>query len=161
MTYEEVHLLYDKHASALLGYACAFLGDRAEAEDVLHQVFLNLIRENRFPVDPVPYLFRAVRNTALNVRRQQSRHMQLECQHDWFDAPKDERESALGLQAAVLRLPDEQREVVVLHIWCEMTLLEVATFLGVSPNTVASRYRYGLSKLRESLQHSEGKDGRT
>ena len=78
-----------------------------------------------------------------------------------FDVPKDERESALGLQAAVLRLPDEQREVVVLHIWCEMTLLEVASFLGVSSNTVASRYRYGLSKLRESLQNSEGKDGRT
>jgi RNA polymerase sigma-70 factor (ECF subfamily) len=119
MTYEEVRLLYENHASALLGYACAFLGDRGEAEDVLHQVFLNLMRENRSPVDPVPYLFRAVRNTALNVRRQQSRHMQLESQHDWFDAPKDERESALGLQAAVLRLPDEQREVVALHIWCE------------------------------------------
>jgi RNA polymerase sigma-70 factor, ECF subfamily len=56
------------------------------------------------------------------------------------------------LQAALLELPEEQREVVVLRIWSGMTLAEVADLSGVSLNTAASRYRYALEKLRERLK---------
>ena len=70
MNSEEVGRLYEEHASSLLGYACALLGARAAAEDVVHAVFHALIEENKPLANPVPYVFRAVRNTALNVRRQ-------------------------------------------------------------------------------------------
>ena len=52
-------------------------------------------------------------------------------------------------------LPVEQREVIVLKIWHEYTFEEIGTLLGVSPNTAAGRYRYGLQKLRASLKGQE------
>lgn len=58
-------------------------------------------------------------------------------------------ETALALQSALRTLPDDQREVIVLRVWGQMTFEEVAAVIGVSPNTAASRYRYGLAKLNE------------
>jgi RNA polymerase sigma-70 factor (ECF subfamily) len=155
---EQVRRLYEKHGSALLAYGCAVLGDRAAAEDVLQQVFLVLLREDISPIAPEPYLFRAVRNAALNVRRQSSRNVPLDDHQEWFEAPAEKKEAALGLQTAIRRLPEEQREVVVMHVWGELTLEEIATVLEISPNTVASRYRYGLAKLREALRAYEGRN---
>ena len=148
--------LYEEHGPAFLGYACALLGVRASAEDVLHEVFLRLINENKPPANPVPYVFRALRNSALNVRRQQAHHIPLEAEPAWFEAANGISESALAVQEALIALPDLQREVVVLHIWCGMTFEEIADLTRIRPNTTASRYRYGLSKLRELLQPPEG-----
>ena len=53
------------------------------------------------------------------------------------------------------RLPDEQREVVILKIWNELTFAEIATVLEISQNTAASRYRYALGALKKSLQPHE------
>jgi RNA polymerase sigma-70 factor (ECF subfamily) len=53
------------------------------------------------------------------------------------------------LQSALRTLPGEQREVVVLRIWGQLTYEEAAAVIGISPNTAASRYRYGIEKLRE------------
>jgi RNA polymerase sigma-70 factor (ECF subfamily) len=47
-------------------------------------------------------------------------------------------------------LPDDQRQVVVLHVWGELTFLQTAEVLGISSNTAASPYRYALTRLRES-----------
>jgi len=152
MSNEEVRRLYEEHAPALLGYACALLGARASAEDVLHAVFLALIDEKKPLADPVPYVFRAVRNAALNVRRQDVRLIPIENESGWFESANGISESALAVQEALITLPDVQREVVVLHFWCGMTFVEIAALTHIRPNTAASRYRYGLSKLRELLR---------
>jgi RNA polymerase sigma factor (sigma-70 family) len=151
MSNEEVHRLYQEHAPALLGYACARLGVRASAEDVVHTVFVRLIEENKPLANPVPYLFRAVRNAALNVRRQEARQIALEDEPAWFESANGTSESALAVQEALITLQDLQREVVVLHIWCGMTFAEIADLAQIPPDTAASRYRYGLSKLGELL----------
>jgi len=152
MSNEEVRRLYEEHAPALLGYACALLGARASAEDVLHAVFLALIREKKPLADPVPYVFKAVRNAALNVRRQEARLIPLESESDWFESANGISELALAVQEALNTLPDLQREVVVLHIWCGMTFVEIATLIQIPSDTAASRYRYALSKLEELLR---------
>jgi RNA polymerase sigma-70 factor (ECF subfamily) len=159
MAYDDVRQLYDRHSSALLGYASAITGERAAAEDVVHQVFLKMMKGNLLPSEPAAYLFRAVRNAALNARRNGMRHVQLDREQAWFEASGD-KETGMALQAALLQIPAEQREVVVLRVWCEMTLAEIGEILEASPNTVASRYRYGLSKLRELMRPYEAKNGR-
>jgi RNA polymerase sigma-70 factor (ECF subfamily) len=151
MNSEQVRRLYDEHAPALLGYACALLGVRASAEDVLHAVFLALIDGNKPLANPVPYVYRAVRNAALNVRRQEARLIPLENEPAWFESANGISESALAVQEALIALPDLQREVVVLHIWCGMTFAEIADLAQIPPDTAASRYKYGLSKLGELL----------
>ena len=56
------------------------------------------------------------------------------------------------LAAAVDRLPHDQREVLVMKIWNELTFAEIATALEISQNTAASRYRYALATLKKTLQ---------
>jgi RNA polymerase sigma-70 factor (ECF subfamily) len=99
--------------------------------------------------EPKPYLFRAVRNAALNHIRGQSREVELGDAGVWLESPDGSVETGLALQSALKTLPGEQREVVVLKIWGELTFEESAAIIGISPNTAASRYRYGLEKLRE------------
>jgi RNA polymerase sigma-70 factor (ECF subfamily) len=67
----------------------------------------------------------------------------------WLESPNGSTETAMALQSALRTLPDEQREVVVLKIWGQLTYEEAAAVIGISPNTAASRYRYGIEKLRE------------
>ena len=57
MNHEEVRRLYEEHGPALLGYACALLGARASAQDVLHTVFLKLMDEKDTISNPVPYVY--------------------------------------------------------------------------------------------------------
>jgi RNA polymerase sigma-70 factor (ECF subfamily) len=148
-----VRRLYELHGRALLAYACAFLHDPSEAEDVLHQVFLQLLRDGATEISSSGYLFRAVRNRALNQLRGRSREVALDAVLDgsaqWLESPSGSTETALALQSALGTLPQEQREVIVLRVWGQMTFEEVAGVVGVSPNTAASRYRYGLAKLSE------------
>jgi RNA polymerase sigma-70 factor (ECF subfamily) len=156
LTGEDVRILYDRHGPALLAYACSFVADTGIAEDIVHQVFVKVLQgETAMPEVPVAYLYRAVRNTALNARRNGFRNAPLDHATSWLVHRGGDREAALALQAALIELPEEQREVVVMRIWSGMTLEEIASAAGVSLNTIASRYRYALEKLRERLKPYE------
>jgi RNA polymerase sigma-70 factor (ECF subfamily) len=150
---DQVRRLYEQHGRILLAYACVFVADRSVAEDVLHQVFVKLLRGNaRIPDNPVAYLCRAVRNTALNLRRDHAREVSLGPEAAWLESPPGLQEVGMALEAALQTLPEEQREIIVLRIWGGMSFDEASTALDISPNTAASRYRYGLAKLREQLK---------
>ena len=150
---EAVRQLYEQHGPALLLYARSFVAERTTAEDAVHQVFLKLLRGETANLDkPLAYLYRAVRNSAINARRASARETPLDGQERWFAHRGGELEAGLALQGALADLPDEQREVVIMRIWSGLTLEEAAAATGVPLNTVASRYRYALEKLRERLK---------
>ena len=153
----EVRALYERHGPALLAYACSFVADAGMAEDLVQQVFVKLL-DGKTAVPDVPgaYLYRAVRNVALNARRNGQREAPLGSESAWFVHQGGDREAALSLQSALAELPAEQREAVIMRIWSGMTLEEIAAATGVSLNTAASRYRYALGKLRQRLK-PEGK----
>ena len=147
---DDVRQLYERHGPALLAYASALLRDPSAAEDVVHQVFLRLLRKRvAMNGEPAPYLFRAVRNTALNHIRGQSREVELADACVWLESPDGSVETSLALQSALNALPAEQREMVVLKTWGQLTFEEAATVVGIPANTAASRYRYGIQKLKE------------
>ena len=145
--------LYDQHGPALVAYARSFVMDTAAAEDVVHQVFLRLLSaEIEMPDVPVSYVYHAVRNAALNARRNGQRNAPLDPELSVFKHRGGNMEAALSLEKALGELPEEQREVVVMRIWSGLTLEEAAAATGAPINTVASRYRYALEKLREKLR---------
>ena len=147
---DQIRKLYEHHSRGLFAYACSFVSSFASAEDALHQVFERILRGDlEIEGEPVPYLYRAVRNVALNQIRNRSREVNLE--DTWLESPAGMELSGFELQSSLKDLPEEQREVIVLHVWGEMSFDEVAAALGISPNTAASRYRYGLSKLRDQF----------
>ena len=148
----EIQSLYEKHGSALAAYVCCRGIDFASAEDVVQHVFLKLLEGNILtPQTPVAYLYRAVRNASLNLRRNLHREVEMN-DETWLVGPHRERAEVLAVQAALRDLPEEQRETVFLRVWAGMTLQEIADTLDIPINTAASRYRYALDKLRERLQ---------
>ena len=153
LDHELVKELYDQHARVLLAYAASLLPDRQASEDVLHQVFMKLLEGGiHINGSPVPYLYKAIRNAAFNYRRDRSREVGLEQDGCWIESPRGLEDEGFVLDSALKELPDEQREVIVLHVWGQMTFEEAAAALEISANTAASRYRYGLAKLKERLK---------
>ena len=148
---DEIRKLYVQHSRGLFACACSIVSSFASAEDALHQVFERMLRGDlEIEGSPVPYLYRAVRNAALNQKRNQFREVNFE--DAWFESPSGMEQSGFELRSSLQELPEEQREIILMHIWGEMSFEEVAAALEISPNTAASRYRYGLSKLREQFQ---------
>jgi RNA polymerase sigma-70 factor, ECF subfamily len=143
----QVQALYEQHSRGLRAYACSVTTSFAAAEDAVHVVFERLLQGGtEINGSPVPYLYRAVHNAALNHIRSRTREVDLT--DAWLESPAGMEQSALELQSALRELPEEQREVIILHIWAAMSFEEISNALEISPNTAASRYRYGLSKLR-------------
>jgi RNA polymerase sigma-70 factor (ECF subfamily) len=145
----QIEKLYEELGPVLLAYARSIVLDLETAEDALHHVFLKLMASGDLPKEPRPYLFRAVRNTCFNVRRSAARQSGRPCDPPAFTAPPGLLDLLPELEAALRELPEEQREVVVLHVWGEMTIAEAARILDLPVNTAASRYRYAVLKLRQ------------
>ena len=153
----EIERAYRDHGPALLLFALAITGDRGRAQDAVHQVFLKLIADGarRQIVDMKAYLFRCVHNAVLNEIKVRQRSVPLENESAWFTPPERDYSAELSLRRALFVLPDDQRKVVVLHIWAELTFSQIAEILEISANTAASRYRYALAKLREAMSTKE------
>jgi RNA polymerase sigma-70 factor (ECF subfamily) len=149
----EIEILYRQHGSALLLLALAVTGERSRAQDVVNQVFLNLIEKGSLDraADKKAYLFASVRNAALNEGKLQTRTAPLDCDSAWFEPPDRDYVGEQNLRRALGALPDDQRQVIVLHVWGELTFSQIGELLSISSHTAASRYRYALAKLRGSI----------
>ena len=156
---DEAARLYDSHGASLYRYALMILGSREAAEDVIQQVFVAVVRgAARRADDPLLYLRTAVRNasySALRHRRVRQSAAPVSDSALLEDVPSPalpvSQEDRLALSGAICQLPPEQREVLHLHVFEGLTFKEIADATGDPANTVASRYRYALGKLRSLL----------
>ena len=150
---DTIEELYRQHGSVLLLLASAITGERSRAQDTVHQVFLKLLENGnlRHAVDVKAYLFACVRNAALNELKTRQRDVALDDESAWFASPNRDDAEELSLRRALCALPDDQRQVTILHVWGELTFSQIADLIGISQNTAASRYRYALAKLREAM----------
>lgn len=152
----EIELLYRQHGPALLLFALAITGERGRAQDAVHHTFLNLIEKSSLSraADKKAYVFACVRNAALNENKTRGRTSSLD-DSAWFDPPDRDYVGEENLRRALSNLPGDQREVIVLHMWGELTFAQIGELLSISANTAASRYRYALTKLRDSMVAKE------
>lgn len=144
--------LYDTHGASLYRYAVLLLGDPAEAEDAVHQVFATILRRPPRFDDESHYLRRAVRNECYSHLRRRKR--QREVFEGAFIEPLVEGvapEERIAVERAIRDLSPEQREVIYWHVFEGLTFQEIADTAEESINTVAARYRYALAKLRLML----------
>ena len=148
---EAVAETYDRHAVPLYRWLCAFLGSPTDAEDALQEVFVRLASGRARPErDLRAYLFVAARNEAYAILRRRQREQAINEQSiatQTLTVAPHHKESA-DLMALLQRLPLEQREVIALKVAHDLTFAEIAAMLKISPNTAASRYRYGIERLR-------------
>ena len=159
---DEVGRLYDQFGAALYRYALMMLGRHDAAEDAVHQVFLAVLRGTARLQEPEHYLRRAARNACYTRLRATGPLMVDAGTHSrpLLELVPDQGpgqpgpEDRLALEAAIARLPPEQREVLHLHVFEGMTFKEVAEATGDPPNTVASRYRYAIEKLKMTFSET-------
>jgi RNA polymerase sigma-70 factor, ECF subfamily len=153
--------LYARDGAALFRVAFALLRSRADAEDVVQEVFVGLAQA-RATLPSVcnlrAYLFTSLRHAAAKAaaRRRAARGDPLP---DALAAPKPAALPlgvAARLERALAALPTDRREVIALKIDAGLTFREIAAVLGIRANTAASRYRYALAELRDILgEHAD------
>jgi RNA polymerase sigma-70 factor (ECF subfamily) len=158
----DLEALYDAHAQALYAYLLDLTRSEADTHDVMQEVFVKLARQPHLldgVRDPRGFLLRLAHNQAIDqIRRQTTRqryHDQLAETPDSLFAPAtdpDEEMFRRTLAEALEELPEDQRAVVHLKLWVGLTFEKIAEILDLPPNTAASRYRYGLDKLRARLR---------
>jgi RNA polymerase sigma-70 factor, ECF subfamily len=143
-------LLYEAKAAELILYGRALGLSHNEAEDVLQETFLALMKREAVPTQPEAYCIRTFRNRALNYRRGLWRRLVRELESSrWFERGEGESPAEKAAMGYLARLPAEQREVIVLKIWHGCTFEGIGELLELSPHTVAGRYRYGLQKMKQ------------
>jgi len=158
----DLERLYDEHAQSLYAYLLNFTRNEADTRDLLQDLFIKLARDPAWLAgirDERAFLIRLAHNAAIDLMRR--RHVRERMKENLAVeiispfAPSgdlDEQAFRAALARALAELPPDQRTVVHLKLWERFTFEQIAEALGIPLNTAASRYRYGLDKLRERLR---------
>ncbi len=143
------------HAPKLLLVARQMARSEADAQDLVQEALVECWQRSAAGTPPLPLLFATIRRRAIDLTRREDRRVNREQTvamdeaQPWFDTGVEELEFGRILQSAMAELPPEQRQVITLKIWGEMTFVEIGEALAIPANTAASRYRYGLAELRK------------
>jgi RNA polymerase sigma-70 factor (ECF subfamily) len=160
VTHEDWKVSFSELAPGLVLFARQFVRTSADAEDIVQDAFVRFWRKEH-SIENRALLYATVRSVALDLLRRDTRRARREAnsaldveqttapQFDFDDGSQQE------LAAAVDLLPVEQREVLVMKIWNELTFAEIGHALGISQNTAASRYRYALAALKKNFVSHE------
>jgi RNA polymerase sigma-70 factor, ECF subfamily len=154
--------LYDDHAPALFAFLLNVTRNETETRDVMQEVFARLAeRPGRFDGvrDERSFLLRLAHNLAIDQSRRRIAHNNaveraaLEPADLFASTPDlDSKAFQEAVASAMGELPEDQRAVVHLKIWEDLTFAEIAETLAIPANTAASRYRYALDKLESLLR---------
>ncbi|WP_176475094.1 RNA polymerase sigma factor [Dietzia natronolimnaea] len=162
-THFDVDTAYLEHGRSIYGFARSSVGDRALAEECVHDVFVRAWRA-RHSYDPTrstqrTWLFSIARNVVIDAVRARARRA--EPVHD-VPEPATTRQSdtsrlvdRIDLQAALAQISREHREVIIAVQVDGMTYHQLSERTGVSVGTLRSRMYYGLRSVREIMEAEE------
>ena len=157
-SFAQVEAVFTAELQSLYRYACYRLGGREVAQDVIQELYLKLHKQGLSRVKNARcYLYRALSNSCTQLMRERRRieYVDVTSLRDLKAediVPSDfEQEQAL-IARLLATLPDEQSEVIRLHLHGECTFTEIAEILDIPLPTAKSRYRYGIEHLRKELQ---------
>jgi len=160
----------EAHGPRLLLFARQQTRSQEDAQDIFQDALVKLaekLRTGEFVGGQeawMPYLYTAIRRLAIDLSRRDDRRRrredtvgfeadldQRETSHPWFESEASDDETRAQLEASLKELPPKFAEVIIMKIWGERTFAEIGESLGISQNTAASRYRYGLEALQRKL----------
>jgi RNA polymerase sigma-70 factor (ECF subfamily) len=153
----EMERVYDQHGSQLFTCALAVTRSPELAEDAVHEAFCRGLRLTQEPRNLKAYMFRSVRNAAIDQLRRRSRLTSLTEEYifDSSAGPSDvaeQRQFARHVAQALLKLSDDERETIVQHLYADLTFQEIADLRERSIGTIASWYRRGIEKLKNLME---------
>jgi RNA polymerase sigma factor (sigma-70 family) len=149
---EAITQVWDEQSAALVLYARQWCDS---PEDVVQDAFLLLVRQTPAPENPVGWLYRVVRNRAINASRLSGRQARREAaagaDRSWFEPAERGQLDADAATEALRGLPPDQREAIVARLWGGLSFDEIARAAGVPLSRVYRSYQQGLVALRERL----------
>lgn len=153
--------LYDNINVSVYSYALSILKNRADAEDVLQDTLLEIWRSApnyKSMGKPMAWIITIARNLCLMNLREKSRLSDQPFEDFDFPDEGDELTSddKLVIQACMLSLSDEEREIVVMHILAGLKHREIAKIRQLPLSTVLSKYNRAIKKLRKKLSTDDG-----
>ena len=165
-----------EHAPRLVLFARQQSRSSEDAEDIVQDALVKLVEKldsGEFVGGQeawMPYLYTTIRRLSIDLGRRDDRRRrredvvggeaeieQREVFHPWFESESSDDETRNLLEAGLKELPPKFAEVVVMKIWGDRTFAEIGEALEISPNTAASRYRYGLEALKKKLSSARRK----
>lgn len=160
---EALERLLESVQQTLFGYISKLVGERALAEDILQEVFINIYRKLGWLREPElfrPWAYRIASRESFKRLKRERRWSQQEVRDEAAletipaNALADEFEPELARQLPQLiaRLSPASRAVLILHYFEELSLGEIADVLGIAQGTVKSRLAYGLESLRRAIR---------
>jgi RNA polymerase sigma-70 factor (ECF subfamily) len=153
--------IYKKYKNNMLALAVALSNDKTAAEDIVHDVFVSFAQsagglQLRYSLKS--YLLTSIANRVRNSGRDKIRPAldvdEIDIAGPDSDCPSHlaiSKEQVQRINLALSKLPYEQREIIILHLQSGLKFKEIAKSQSVSVNTIQSRYRYGIDKLRSIL----------
>lgn len=166
----------EENGSKLLLFARQQTRSSEDAEDILQDALVKLVgklQSGEFSGGQeawMPYLYTTLRRLAIDLGRRDDRRRRREDlvgadevtgpgdeARPWFDGEESDDETRALLEAGLKDLPRKFAEVITMKIWGERTFAEIGEILEISPNTAASRYRYGLEQLKKKLSGARRK----
>ena len=154
--------IYRSHRQGLFSVALAITGSRQQAEDAVHEAFCKLVDRKPPTEDAVPYVFKTVRNAAIDIHRRERRDRKLS--ESLFNGylppakPTDPQSELLSaerdqiLRQAIDNLSDNEKEAIVLKALAGLTFQQAGEVAGIPAKTIATRYRRALETLETRLR---------
>jgi len=155
---EELSALWQTHAAALLLVARGHCGTQAPgtAEDCVQEAFISLASQKVQPNNTSAWLMKTVRNAAIDAVRSQQRRVRREqtaasVGRKWLEpveATLTTESTTDQLKTALQQLDNTTRDIVIAHLWNDMTFRQIADACDVSAATAHRKYEAGIDQLR-------------
>lgn len=162
VTAQTFEAVFDEHGAAVFAYLLRRTG-REDAEDLLSETFLTFWRKyggHRMPEEPLPFLLAIARRLLANQRRSEARRTALtermarEPEPERADVP--EQLAGTGVLEALAQLSEQDREVLLLDAWEQLSGPEAARVLGCREGTYRQRLRRARERLASILEQAGG-----
>jgi len=148
---------YEAHGTELMLYARQWSPDQ-QAEDIVQDAFIRLLKQRKCPDNVRAWLFRVVRNSSISIMRRLQRREAgkkfLRREDLWFESRHDDLIDARLAQDLMQTLPAHLREIVLLRIWGQMPLREIAQIVNKSIPWIHNNYKIALEMIRKKLERS-------
>jgi len=167
----QLRAIWNAHSDrvTLIARAMADPADSQEAEDAVQEAFIALATQSALPEDPLAWLLRVTRNQLLQWRRSRGRRQRREQDRNawrgpaaaWLTHPQlavDRQLDGRAVTEALAQLPEDQRQIIVMHLWGELTFERIAGVLNASRSSVHRLYGRGLEQLKQRFNPAESPD---
>ena len=153
-THDTISDIIESNLDYLVRFAYFRLGNRTEAEDIVHDAILRFLERNVNDISPDrlrPYLFRIVYNLCLDRMRSVKKELMLDGGHEIEDKAEDvaDKEEADRINVCLDTLPQHESEIIRMRVVDSLSFVDISKILSIPQSTVKSRFKTGMDKLRK------------